>query len=514
MGGTVSGRSVRSSFQSTSADSVILESKITAPRLPEWVVPRERITQRLAAGSQCPLTLVTGPPGAGKTMALALWVASADCPDAVAWVNLDDYDNRPKVLWSYVLAALQRAGIAMPRALSAMVRESAIGHEFLLRLASSIATLNESTALVLDDLHVLTDPKVLDGLAYVLRNAGPGFRVVASSRLDPLLPLHRYRLSGELLEIRADDLAFTIAETRLLMAQQGVRLSRESVEYLKERTEGWAAGIRLAALSMVRHPDPDQFVKMFVADDGAGTGFLVDEMLDAQPAEMRDLLLRTSILGRVNEDLARELTGQSVAGDTLPALARANAFVIPVGNGWYRYNALFSAILRLKLRHAYPGQEPELHLRAARWHRRNGSLTEAVRHAGHARDWRFAAEAVIDDLAMGRLIDARGNNDLLADLFEQMPDDLRKTELPCSLVAAAIEYARGRDDLADASLAVAESILERDRDDAQVPSRLAATLIRHGTHPADRGFRGRGRRGHRVRGTAGGASPDAADAAS
>jgi LuxR family transcriptional regulator, maltose regulon positive regulatory protein len=476
----MSRRSAQSSFQNTSADSVILESKITAPRLPEWLVPRERITQRLAAGSQCPLTIVTGPPGAGKTMALALWVASAECPGAAAWVNLDDYDNRPKVLWSYVLAALQRAGIVMPRALSAMVRESTIGHEFLLHLASSIATMNDSIVLVLDDLHVLTDPEVLDGLAYVLKNAGPRFRVVASSRLDPLLPLHRYRLSGELLEIRADDLAFTIAETSLLMGQQGIRLSSESLEYLTERTEGWAAGIRLAALSMVRHPDPDQFVKMFVADDGAGTGFLVDEMLDAQPAAMRDLLLRTSILDRVNEDLASELTGQPSAGDTLPALARANAFVIPVGNGWYRYNALFSAILRLKLRHAYPGQEPELHQRAARWHRRNGSLTEAVRHAAQARDWRFAAETVVGELAVGRLIDARGDNEQLTDLFQQMPDDLRKTELPCSVVAAAIEYARGRDDLAGASLAVAESILEGDRYDAQIPARLAAALIRQG----------------------------------
>ncbi len=181
------------------------------------------------------------------------------------------------------------------------MRESAVGHEFLLRLAAAIATTRASVALVLDDLHLLTDPTVLDGLAYVLRNAGPEFRVVASSRLDPLLPLHRYRLSGELLEIRADDLAFTVAETALLMAQQGIKLTPESLEFLNERTEGWAAGIRLAALSMVGHPDPDQFVKMFAADDGAGTAFLVDEMLDAQPAPMRDLLLRTSILDRVNE---------------------------------------------------------------------------------------------------------------------------------------------------------------------------------------------------------------------
>ena len=134
-----------------------------------------------------------------------------------------------------------------------------------------------------------------------MRNAGPGLRVLASSRIDPLLPLHRYRLSGELLEIRAGDLAFTISEARLLMAHQGIHLSAESLEYLHERTEGWAAGIRLAAISMTRHTDPDQFVKMFAADDGAGTGYLVEEMLAAEPAATRDLLLRTSILDRINE---------------------------------------------------------------------------------------------------------------------------------------------------------------------------------------------------------------------
>jgi LuxR family transcriptional regulator, maltose regulon positive regulatory protein len=413
-------------------------------------------------------------------MALALWAESGAGPDAVAWINLDDYDNWPRVFWSYVLAAMRHAGIAVPRALSAMVRESAIGHEFLLRLASAIATLGRPAVLVLDDLHLLTDPKVVDGLGYVLRNAGPGLRVVASSRIDPLMPLHRYRLSGELLEIRADDLAFTIPETRLLMAQQGIQLSPESLEYLNERTEGWAAAIRLAAISMTRHDDPDQFVKMFAADDGAGTGYLVEEMLAAEPAAMREFLLRTSILDRVNSGLARELTGHSSAGDALPALARANDFIIPLGRGWYRYNSLFSAILRLKLRHAYPGQESELHKRAARWHRQNGSPAETVRHAAEAHDWRFAAETVVDELAVGCLIDPLGENDLLADLFGRMPPELKKTDLQCSLVDAAIEHSRGRDDLAGASLAVAESILERDRDGAQVSSRFAAALVRLG----------------------------------
>jgi LuxR family transcriptional regulator, maltose regulon positive regulatory protein len=477
---TAGRRATQSGRQGSSVDKLVLMSKITAPKLPEWVVRRERITKLIAGGSRCPLTVVSGPPGAGKTMALALWAGSDVGTDAVAWVNLDDFDNRPRVFWSYVLAALRHGGIAVPRAMSAMVRESPIGHEFLLRLASALARTSGSATLVLDDLHLLTDPKVLDGLGYVLRNAGRGLRVVATSRMDPLLPLHRYRLSGELLEIRADDLAFTIPETRLLMAQQGIPLTAESLEYLNERTEGWAAGIRLAAISMARHPDPDQFVKMFATDESAETGYLVEEMLDAQPAPMRDLLLRTSILDRVNGALAWELTGEPSAPDALPGLARTNAFVTPVGHGWYRYNPLFAAVLRLKLRINCPSQVPELHNRAARWHRRNGSLTDAVRHAAEAADWRFAAETVVDELAVGRLIDPRGPDELLADLFQRMPQHLTRTDLQCALVDAALQDSRGETDSAYSSLAVAESLLERHSDDAQIPSRIAAALIRIG----------------------------------
>ena len=145
--------------------------------------------------------------------------------------------------------------------------------------------------LVLDDLHLLTDPAVLDGLDYVLRNAGPGLRLVVSSRMDPLLPLHRYRLAGELAEIRASDLAFSTAEAGLLLAQHGITLSAGSLECLTRRTEGWAAGLRLAAISMDTHPDPDRFVKELIAEDSALTGYLVEEVLDAQPPEVREVLL-------------------------------------------------------------------------------------------------------------------------------------------------------------------------------------------------------------------------------
>src|SRR5208282_1915853 len=195
------------------------------------------------------------------------------------------------------------------------------------------------------------------------------------------LPLHRYRLAGELAEIRADDLAFSVPESRSLLAHHGVTLSAAALECLTGRTEGWAAGVRMAALSLDGHPDPEQFVKQLDAEDNAVTGYLVDEVLNAQLPATRELLLRTSILDCVSTDLAYELTGDVQAGSTLAGLAQANAFVRPLGHGWFRYHAMFAEVLRLKLRSDCPDRWSDLHQQAAWWYQRNGRLVEAVRHA-------------------------------------------------------------------------------------------------------------------------------------
>ena len=324
-----------------SAGVPVLASKITAPGVPGWAVPRPRITKLIAEGRRwCPLTVVIGPPGAGKTMALALWAAAE--PGPVAWVGLDDYDNRPRVFWSYLVAALRRSGVAVPGALPAAARGRPADHVFLLRLASAMAAQDPPVTLVVEDLYVLTDPRVLDGLDYVLRNAGPWLRLVASSRMDPLLPLHRYQLAGELAEIRASDLAFSTAEAGLLLARHGITLPADSLECLTRRTEGRAAGRRLAAISMDTHPDPDQFVKELAAEDSALTGYLLEEVLNAQPPEARELLLSTSILEQVSAEAATELAGSECAAGRgrlvpLPRVVRggatAQAAARPAGPG-------------------------------------------------------------------------------------------------------------------------------------------------------------------------------------
>ena len=462
--------------QAASAGIPILASKITVPGVPDWTVPRPRITKLIAEGTRwCPLTVVTGPPGAGKTMALALWAAAEAGP--VAWVSLDDYDNQPGVFWAYVAAALRRSGVAVPRALSAAARGPAADHAFLPRLASALAAQSPPVTLVIDDVHVLTEPAVRDELDFVLRNVGPGLRVVITARADPLLPLHRYRLAGELAEIRAGDLAFSTAEAGLLMAQHGCTLSADSLECLTRRTEGWAAGLRLAAISMDSHPDPDQFVKELITEDSALTGYLVEEVLSTQPPEVRDVLLSTSILEQVSAEAASELTGDERAGAILSAVAHANAFVQPAGDGWYRYQTLFAEVLRLKLRHEHPGRITALHRRAARWYERNGSLTDAVRHAAQAGDWPLAAGMVIDGLAISEIIEPRGGRSLAAE-FVGMPHSDTWTGPQPYLVSAAAALAAGRPESAAAALAAADGILERRPAGQETAVRLAAAMIR------------------------------------
>ncbi|MEP7025316.1 MAG: AAA family ATPase, partial [Actinomycetota bacterium] len=276
--------------------------------MPHWIVSRPRIDKRINDGAQGPLTLVSGPPGGGKTMAIASWAASSAGQFPIAWVMLDEYDNRPRAFWSYVVEALRRAGVEIPRTVWASGRDRAVDHGFILRLTAAITALGSPVVLILDDLHLVTERRSLIGLTQLLRNAQPHLHLVVAARLDPLLPLHRYRLAGELAEIRAAELAFSVDEASVLIEQHGVALPVESVQSLTARTDGWVAALRLAAISMRSHSDPEQFVKEVAAEDGAVAGYLVEEVLSTLTADVRYLLLRTSILDRVSADLASELT--------------------------------------------------------------------------------------------------------------------------------------------------------------------------------------------------------------
>ncbi len=454
----------------------VLAAKIAAPDVSRLAVQRPRISDLLTRGTRwSQLTVVTGPPGSGKTMALALWAAAG--PGPVAWVALDWYDNRPESFWSYVVAALRQSGAVIPQAPPAGPMENGTDHAFLLRLVSALAGQDSPATLVLDDFHVITEPDVLTGLDFVLRNVGSGLRLVVSSRTDPPLRLHRYRLAGELAEIRASDLAFSVAEAGLLMAQYRGAISADALESLTLRTEGWAAGLRLAAISMDTHPDPDQFIKELVTEDSALTGYLVEEVLSTQTPQAQEILLSTSILEQVSPETAAELTGDPQAAGMLPALARANTFIQPIGSGWYRYHPLFAEVLRLKLRLRYPERVPDLYRRAARLWQRNGSLTNAVRHAAKAGDWQLAASMVIDGLAIIEIIEPQRDPSLTSE-FSGMPDSGAWDGPQPYLVSAAVSLARGERESCVAALAAADAILARLPSDLEIPGQLAATMLR------------------------------------
>ena len=457
----------------------ILTSKITAPDVPAWAVQRPRITELIAEGARwCQLTVVTGPPGAGKTMAVALWAAAETGP--VAWVGLDEFDNGPGTFWSYAVAALRGSGVALPKELRAVPQGRDHEDEFLLRLTAALAAQDPPVTLVLDDLHLLTDPGVLKGLDFMLRNAGSALRVVVTSRVDPLLPLHRYRLAGQVTEIRASDLAFSITEAELLLAQHGNTLTADSLEILTQRTEGWAAGLRLAAISLSTHPDPGQFVKELMAEDSPLICYLVDEVLNVQPPQVREVLLSTCILEHFSADAAAELTGDEQAAGVLASLARTNAFVQPIGCGWYRYHTLFAEMLRLKLRYEHPDRVALLLQRAARWYQRKGMLADAVRQAARAGDWPLAAAMVVDELAIGQLIDPSDGQRLAVE-FASMPSGRAWTEPAPYLVTAALALAAGRYESCAAALDAADGLLDRLPAEQDAAGRLSAAVVRLGT---------------------------------
>ena len=469
--------STRGRRATVSSGDPILTSKITPPDVPHWAVPRARITKLIAEGTRwCPLTIVTGPPGAGKTMALALW-ATAE-PGPVAWVGLDEFDNRQGMFWSYVVAALRQAGVAIPKTLRPVPRGRAGDDEgFLLRLTATLAAQDPPVTLVLDDLHLLTDPAVLKGLEFVLRNVGSALRLLVASRMDPLLPLHRYRLAGQLTEIRASDLAFSLDEAGLLLEQHGGPLKEDALESLNRRTEGWAAGLRLAAISLVAHPDPDLFVKELMAEDSALTCYLVNEVLNVQSPEVREILLGTSILEHVSAEAAAELTGDDQAASILAALAHTNALVQPIGSGWYRYHTLFAEMLRLRLRYEHPDRVVALHQRAARWYERNNMPTDAVRHAIAAGDWPLAAAVVVDDLAIGQMLEPQ-DDQCLAGEFASMPSGEAWTTPQPHLLAAAMALSAGQYDSCAAALDAADGLMKSLPAGEEATSRLTAAVLR------------------------------------
>ncbi len=363
-----------------------------------FVVARRELFGLLSDDGSRGVTLLSAPAGSGKTVLLRSWIEDAGLGDRVAWVSVERGEQDAQRFWLSVIGEV-RAAIGADAFVEkrgpAPVFE---GEAVVGRLAAELGSLERPVVLVLDDLHELHAADALRQLELLIARRPPLLRVVLASRHDPRLGLHRLRLAGELREIRSADLRFTLEETQELLAAAGVALPGESLARLHERTEGWAAGLRLAALALAGHPDPERFVAEFTGSERTVADYLFAEVLERQPEEARRLLRRTSILERVNGSLADLLTGAAGSVRILQELEEHNAFVISLdaSRSWFRYHRLFADLLRLELERAEPDAVRELHRAAAGCHAQHGEVVDAVRHAQAAGDWASAARLLAD----------------------------------------------------------------------------------------------------------------------
>ena len=364
-----------------------------APAVRDGVVSRPGLFQRLTQAQR--VVQVSAPAGSGKTVLLRSWIAESGLAKRVAWVSVPG-ERDPQRFWISVAGALRDtvAGSALVRGLTAAPELD--GWTLVERLLEDLAALDDRIWLVIDDLHELHSAEALRQLELLIMRAPAALRFVLITRHDLRLGLHRLRLAGELTEIRTADLRFTLPEGRALLDAAGVPVPDSTLALLYDRTEGWAAGLRLAALSLAGHPDPERFAAEFGGSERTVAEYLLAEVLERQTEEARRLLLRTSLLERVNGELADLLTGGSGGERVLQELEEAGAFVVSLDarRSWFRYHRLFADLLQLELRGSAPAELPALHDAAAGWYAEHGYPVEAVRHAQAAQNWVLAARVL------------------------------------------------------------------------------------------------------------------------
>ena len=378
------------------AVSPLPTTKLLPPRVPVRALARPRLNELLSEGTASTLTLVSAPPGFGKTTLLAEWAAGGVPLGPVCWVGLDEDDNARGRMWRAIGAAVAEAVPVLGEQSVEAGARTPIDTATL--LINRVAQLETPVVLILDDVHSVDERSTVGDIAHLIKLAPPQLRIVLSTRSDPPIPLDRYRLSGQLVEIRAAELAMTVDETRDMLGDVADQLSEIEIVALCERTEGWAAAIRLAAISLESAEDPHRFVADFAADDRAISDYLLNEVLDQQPEDLRTFLLRTSLPDRLTAELAAELTGRTDAGAVLAELARRNLFLHRHGRqaGTYRYHSLFRSFLQAELMRERPNEVRELHRRRGVVVCRSRKVTERIRHAIGAEDWSLTAQAATD----------------------------------------------------------------------------------------------------------------------
>jgi LuxR family transcriptional regulator, maltose regulon positive regulatory protein len=417
------------------------------------VVSRPGLFGRLGASAR--VTVVSAPPGSGKTILLRSWVDQPGLAECAAWVPVGRNERDPQRFWLSVLGALRRTaqGSALVGELTAA--PDLDGWTIVERLLKDLAPLEDRIWLVIDDVHELGSAEARSQLELLIMRAPPELRFALATRHDLRLGLHRLRLEGELTEIRAADLRFTETEARELLEAAEVKLAEPTLAMLYERTEGWAAGLRLAALSLAGHPAPERFAAEFSGSERTVAEYLLAEVLERQSEQVRRLLLRTSVLERVNGELANLLTGDDGGQRILQELEETNAFVMALdaARSWFRYHHLFADLLRLELRRTAAGEVAALHQVAAGWHARHGFPIEAVRHAQAGHDWGLAGRLLADHWPSLVL---NGQAATVHALLAGFPAEARAADVELAAVIAADESTRGSLETAERYLGLAE----------------------------------------------------------
>ena len=387
-------------------------------------------------------------------MLLRSWAAQTDA--AVAWVTVERGERDAQRFWLSVIDALaDAAGDEVIERVSPAPRFT--GAVVVERLLAQLERLDNPLDLVVDDLHELASDDALAGLEMLLARLPEQLRVVLVTRDEPALGLHRMRLAVQLTELRGPDLRFSLEETGAVLQGSGVALSHAAVAALRERTEGWPAGVRLAAISLSTHPDPERFVAEFSGSERTVAGYLLAEVLERQPADVRDVLLRTSILARVSGPLADALTGATRAEAILLRLEDQNAFVtaLDAARTWFRYHHLFADLLRLELRRVAPATIPSLHRAAAAWHEAEGDVVEAVRHHQAAGDWPPAGRLLVDNYLA---LTMAGRSETLHALLGAFPADAHPRDANLAAALAIDGILHGPPDEAAPLLHIARSL--------------------------------------------------------
>ena len=402
----------------------VLATKLFIPRPRPNAVPRAGLIARLNAGLHRRLTLIAAPAGFGKTSLASAWIAG--CGRPAAWLALDAADNDPTRFLAHLVAALQTIAPTIGADVASLLQSSQPPpiEALLPPLLNQIAALPQPAILVLDDYHWIDAEPVDHALVFLVAHLPPPLHLVIVTRADPPLPLARLRARNQLTELRAADLRFTPAEAAAFLTEvMGLRLAAHDIAALEARTEGWIAGLQLAALSMQGHQDIPGFIRAFAGDHRYILDYLVEEVLERQPEAVRSFLLQTAILDRLHGPLCDAITGQEHGNAQLEALHRSNFFVMPLDDQrqWYRYHHLFADVLTAQLMAEQPDQVATLHQRASAWYERNGAPVDAIRHALAAQDYSRAAGLI--ELAAPALHQSRQEATLLG-WYKALPDEV------------------------------------------------------------------------------------------